>query len=291
MKFNGEREDRDPPIELSGLEIFDQVRHLEVEFGKDPPPPNVELPPVGRGRRPQGSVSRRKTGPTLQWKKRSIFFDLPYWAHNQLRHCLDVMHIEKNVGENVLHTIMNDGKNSKDHLGARKDLQAMGIRQEAWPDENDKFAPAKFTLTKRNKELFLRTLKDIKVPDGYASNISRCVDLSGKKISGLKSHDYHVLLQQFLPLAVKHALPEDVSIVLADLSYTFRQLCAKVLDREELDRLQEKIVMTLCHLEMIFPPSFFTSQVHLIVHLVHEAKMGGPVHYRWMYPIERSVNM
>ena len=76
-----------------------------------------------------------------------------------------------------MHTIMNDGKNSKDHLGVRKDLQAMGIRQEAWPDENDRFAPAKFTLTKRNKELFLHTLKDIKVPNRYVSNISRCVDL------------------------------------------------------------------------------------------------------------------
>ena len=31
------------------------------------------------------------------WKKRSIFFELPYWEHNILRHNLDVMHIEKNV--------------------------------------------------------------------------------------------------------------------------------------------------------------------------------------------------
>ena len=107
------------------------------------------------------------------------------------------------------------------------------------------------------------------------------------KISGNKSHDYHVFLQQFLPLAAKHTLPKEVTTVLADLSYIFRQLCGKVLDRIELDNLQEKVVMTLCHMEMIFPPSFFTSQVHLIVHLIHEAKMGGPVHYRWMYPIER----
>ncbi|XP_020968062.1 uncharacterized protein LOC110267222 [Arachis ipaensis] len=29
--------------------------------------------------------------------------------------------------------------------------------------------------------------------------------------------------------------------------------------------------------------------VHLMVHLVEEAKLGGPVHYRWMYPIERYL--
>ena len=79
-------------------------------------------------------------------------------------------------------------------------------------------------------------------------------------------------------------------MVLADLSFILRQLCSRVLDRQELDELQAKAVLMLCHMEMIFPPSFFTSQVHLIVHLVEEAKMGGPVHYRWMYPIERYAN-
>ncbi|WVZ05847.1 hypothetical protein V8G54_019193 [Vigna mungo] len=29
--------------------------------------------------------------------------------------------------------------------------------------------------------------------------------------------------------------------------------------------------------------------VHLIVHLVEDAKLGGPVQYRWMYPIERYL--
>lgn len=36
-----------------------------------------------------------------------------------------------------------------------------------------------------------------------------------------------------------------------------------------------------------FPSSFFTVMVHLVVHLATEAKLAGPVHYRWMYPIER----
>ncbi|XP_020960860.1 uncharacterized protein LOC110263615 [Arachis ipaensis] len=40
---------------------------------------------------------------------------------------------------------------------------------------------------------------------------------------------------------------------------------------------------------MLFPPSFFTVMVHLTVHLVEEAKLGGPVHYRYMYPIEREL--
>ncbi|XP_038986541.1 uncharacterized protein LOC120112028 [Phoenix dactylifera] len=42
-------------------------------------------------------------------------------------------------------------------------------------------------------------------------------------------------------------------------------------------------------MEKIFPPGFFTIMVHLLIHLAAEAKLGGPVHYRWMYPIERFL--
>lgn len=41
-----------------------------------------------------------------QWKKKSIFWNLPYWEHNLIRHCLDMVHIEKNVCDNVLFTVL-----------------------------------------------------------------------------------------------------------------------------------------------------------------------------------------
>jgi len=47
------------------------------------------------------------------------------------------------------------------------------------------------------------------------------------------------------------------------------------------------IIEALCKLEMIFPPLFFDSMEHLPIHLPFEAKVGGPVQYRWMYPFER----
>uniref|UniRef100_A0A151UET9 DUF4218 domain-containing protein n=1 Tax=Cajanus cajan TaxID=3821 RepID=A0A151UET9_CAJCA len=34
---------------------------------------------------------------------------------------------------------------------------------------------------------------------------------------------------------------------------------------------------------------FFTVMVHLTVHLLEEAKLGGPMHYRYMYPVEREL--
>jgi hypothetical protein len=42
---------------------------------------------------------------------------------------------------------------------------------------------------------------------------------------------------------------------------------------------------------MYFPPSFFDIMVHLIVHLVREIKMCGPVFLRFMYPFERYMGI
>ena len=142
-------------------------------------------------------------------------------------------------------------------------------------------------MVPKEKDSFLRVFKKIRVPDGYASNISCCIQLKQLKIYGLKSHDSHIIMQQLLPIAIRGALPKKVSMALIDLSCYFREVCSKVLQVEDLEKLESRIAMTLCELEKIFPPSFFTVMVHLVIHLATEAKIAGPVHYRWMYPIER----
>jgi len=48
-------------------------------------------------------------GFTHNWVKRSIFWELPYWKTNLLHHNLDVMHIEKNVFENIFNTVVTPG--------------------------------------------------------------------------------------------------------------------------------------------------------------------------------------
>ncbi|BAT97653.1 hypothetical protein VIGAN_09116300 [Vigna angularis var. angularis] len=86
-------------------------------------------------------------------------------------------------------------------------------------------------------------------------------------------------MEQLLPLAIRQTLPKEVSSILIDLCSFFKQLCNKVLKIDELVQLQDRVVLTLCHMEMLFPPSFFTMMVHLIVHLVEDAKLGGLVQY------------
>lgn len=60
----------------------------------------------------------------------------------------------------------------------------------------------------------------------------------------------------------------------------FNEIWNKVFDPERLDELQREVTVTLCQFEMHFPPSFFDIMVHLVVHLVREAKLCGPVYLR-----------
>lgn len=66
--------------------------------------------------------------------------------------------------------------------------------------------------------------------------------------------------------------------IVIQLSRIFdKKFCSKVVDVDELESLQESIVMTLCEMERNFLPAFFTVSVHLMMHLVEEVKLGGPV--------------
>ncbi|XP_035547370.1 uncharacterized protein LOC118348907 [Juglans regia] len=272
--FNGKDDHRMPPIRLSGPDIVRQLSLLgEVEFGK-------------------GWKKRKRTLQELNWTKRSIFYNLPYWSSLELRHNLDVMHIEKNICDSILGTLMNIPGKSKDNINSRRDLANLGIRKELHlMQQGDRCAMphACFTLNGDERKMFCEWLADVKFPDGFAANISRCVSVRDCKITGMKSHDCHVFLQRLLPIAVGGCLRNDVALPLIELSQFFKEICARTLSVESLAKLESDIVLILCKLEMIFPPSFFDVMVHLALHLPREALLAGPVQYRWMYPFERFL--
>jgi hypothetical protein len=134
------------------------------------------------------------------------FLRLPYWKDNLVHHNLDIMHIKKNVMDNILHTILNINEKTKDNLKAHQDLQEMGLRPILYPwtakDGKTYIRAACHTMSKDDKSHFLKVLRNIRVPNEYASNIFRCVWLKDCTISNLKSHDSHVLMQQLLPIAL-----------------------------------------------------------------------------------------
>ena len=177
-------------------------------------------------------------------------------------------------------------------MKARLDLQKMGIREQlhpkSHPQSNNTYLPkACYEMTRDEKDVFLQTLKSIRPLDEYSSNISRCVQIKERKLMGMKSYDCHMLMQEYLPIVLRGTLPDHVSSTIIKLCDFFRRICLKDLTEADLQFLEPRVVVTLCKMEQIFPPSFFTVMVHLVIHLVREVRLGGPITFRWMYPIER----
>ena len=72
---------------------------------------------------------------SITGKREAFFFQLPYWKTLILYHNLDVMHIENNICDSIVGTLLSiDGK-SKDNMNICLDLQAMSIRDQLHPIE------------------------------------------------------------------------------------------------------------------------------------------------------------
>ena len=259
-----------PPPRLTGEEIFNRVQEFETAIEN----------PCGKP---------HSYGHDHKWTKKSIFWDLPYWKTNLIRHNLDVMHIEKNVFDNVMNTVMDVKGKTKDNLNARKDINLYCSRPEiAINDENSRLMrKAVYTLTKEQKKKICEWVHCLRFPYGYASNLARCIDMNEYKLRGMKSHDCHVFMQRLIPIAFREMLPDFVWGSLTELSLFFQTICSVVLDINKIRELKNDVAVMLCNLEKIFPPAFFDSMEHLIIHLPYETLIGGPVQYRWMYPFER----
>ncbi|XP_019178917.1 PREDICTED: uncharacterized protein LOC109174085 [Ipomoea nil] len=107
-----------------------------------------------------------------------------------------------------------------------------------------------------------------------------------QKLKSQRGKRLRANVEQLLPVAVRGILPKKLRYTIIRFCFFFNAICGKVIDPDKLDELQNGIIVTLCQLEMYFPPSFFDVMVHLVVHLVREIKQCGPASLRWMYPFE-----
>ena len=285
--FNGCQEFDVEPKPLTGTEILQKTININYVYGK-----KQENKMHVENSKKKDKIQEAKS--KVAWKKRSIFFYLEYWEFLYVRHVLDVMHIEKNVCESIVVTLLDIPGKSKDGLSSCLDLVHLGIRSELQPIVGEKrtyLLAASYTLSKAEKLKFCKMLSALKVPDGYCSNLRNCVSMEELKLYGLKSHDYHTLIQQILQLTLRGLLNKNMRSTITRLSLFFNALCSKVVDTCNLSLLQEELVKTLCLMEKNYPPSFFDIMVHLIVHLLREVQLCGPVYLRWMYPFERFIKI
>ena len=206
-----------------------------------------------------------------------------------IRHVLDAMHCEKNICENIMKTIWG----LKDNLKVRLDLAEANIRPElhavAGGAGGTLLIPrAPYILSRAEKVVFTNIIRGLKTPSNYVGQLSKRITTDGE-LRGMKSHDYHILMQQVLPLCLRTLLPKDVRIAIIRICRVFARLCVKSVDPSSMTDLFNETAVTMCMLERVFPPAFFDVMSHLPIHLVQQLDLCGPVHTRWMYPMERYM--
>ncbi|GLT84287.1 hypothetical protein SLE2022_025270 [Rubroshorea leprosula] len=188
---------------------------------------------------------------------------------------------------------MND-LSSKDNVKSRMDLPLYCDREELhlYYDSSGSLCKpnASYALDTNKKRCLCTWLKNVRFPDGFASNIARCVNLAELRLVGLKSHDCHIFMQCLIPIAFRGLLPDSIWGPLTEVSNFFRALCSPNVNIKDMAVWEMKIVEIICKLERIFPPSFFDCMEHLAIHLPFEARIGGPIQFRWMYPFERQMH-
>ncbi|XP_055960924.1 uncharacterized protein LOC126686940 [Mercurialis annua] len=143
----------------------------------------------------------------------------------------------------------NYGWNKKNHAKSREELNDICDRPELAKDPvTGRFPKAMYALDRDGKKSLLEWIKLIRFPDGYASNLSRCVDTIGLKMHGMKSHDCHIFMQRLLPIALRELLPKEVWEPLTELSIFFRELTSTSLTEIDLDRMRLEIpkILSIC---------------------------------------------
>jgi hypothetical protein len=91
------------------------------------------------------------------------------------------MYVEKGVFESTINLLLDIPGKTKDGLSARKDLQALEIREELHPQEraniNAYLPPASYTLTTEEKGAICKCLHGIRVPTGFSTNIKNMASM------------------------------------------------------------------------------------------------------------------
>jgi hypothetical protein len=153
------------------------------------------------------------------------------------------MHVEKNVCENLLGTLLNTDGKTRDHGHARADLKKMGIMPELWLDDSVKrieLPTSCITLSKHEKKEFCGFLKNMKVPSVYSMNVWRLISFTDVKVVlGVKSHDYHVLLTQMIADGIQNILSVNVREAIINFCFFFNEIAQKVISEEALESLEK----------------------------------------------------
>ena len=134
-------------------------------------------------------------------KRVCTFYKLPYLKHITIRHTVDFMHTEKNIAFAIIETIFS----AYDTVSSRLDLKELKICRNLWFEKygNGKYIKhiAPYVWKKDQCAQFLKLMSQTRFPTGYVSGNIRS-QTKNNRLRSLKTHDYHVTIEDILPIAV-----------------------------------------------------------------------------------------
>jgi hypothetical protein len=203
------------------------------------------------------------------------------------------MHITKGVFKSTTNLLLDITSKTKDGLNPSKDLQALRIREELHPQErsNGKIClpPTSYTFTSEEKRAICKCLHGIRVPIGFSTNIKNMISMSELKLSDYNDHDCHTMLSLFLAIAIRAVNHPYLKMVITRMCHFFNDISKKVIDVVELDEIRKEMQLTMCQLEMCFPPSFFDTMEYYMLHLADQVFVLGPMYMHHMYLYEHHM--
>jgi hypothetical protein len=96
------------------------------------------------------------------------------------------------------------------------------------------------------------------------------------------------MMMGFLAITIRAIKPMRIKVLIIRLCYFFNIVSQKLIGRKEVDDLRAYMIETMCMLEMCFPP-FFDMQEHLMIHLVDQIHILGPLYLHSMFSYERFL--
>ncbi|GJV48524.1 hypothetical protein Tco_1438736, partial [Tanacetum coccineum] len=144
----------------------------------------------------------------------------------------------------------------------------LGIRSGLWlcQTKNRKCLKpqATYSFTPENQKTFCQYIKRVKLPDGFGSCFQHKVTDNDTNITGLKSHDCHIMMQRLLPYGLQNYLPDKIAKPIIKLCSLFKQICSATLMEDDMLKAQINVVDIL-----LFPnkdmqeefPNYFGSQI------------------------------
>ncbi|BBN67204.1 hypothetical protein Prudu_8S000300 [Prunus dulcis] len=146
--FNGKPEYGTPPEPLNREEVLRIVEDINYIWGS----------------KNRGSVGEND-GDRVCWKKKSKSFDLEYWKYLHVRHVLDVMHIEKNVCDSIIGTLLEIPEKIK--MGLLLDLRLLGLKSHDCHTLMQQLLPMTIRSALEKPARYMKVLK------GYVQNRAR----------------------------------------------------------------------------------------------------------------------